>query len=417
MAATSDFSSAKMSRLQICLCLVGFLDFLGVGMLIPHITNYLSSLGATPGVIGAVMSVYGVLQFFSGPMVGRCSDLFGRHLVLFWCLLLTGISYGLMGLTNSVAMVALTRIPLGIVKQTQSLAKSYLADITPKNQRAAIFGRYNAISTAGFIVGPVIGGYIAEDSADFNKVCSLTFITFMVNVGLVFFFVSASPKEHVTRTPSVEKFTSDDYSIKVKNFFATFKKIAKTQPDLFAIRFLSGLSMMLFRSNFTLLLEQRFETTPKINGWIISYGSLISTLSGMMVGRVVFYYKDIARLLRHSSTGTTIALICMTLSPSLTWFVVFSTCLSVFNAIARVCAVDIGIQRGGLSDTGSLLGLTQSVMSVSRAMAPLLSGMAMEYSTYCPSIIATILAASGIALQVAYPQHYHLSENGKKKDN
>ncbi|XP_071956466.1 major facilitator superfamily domain-containing protein 9-like [Antedon mediterranea] len=422
MASTSD-NKTKMNKLQICLCIVGFLDFLGVAMLIPHLTKYMSSIGASPGVVGAVMSVYGFLQFFSGPMVGRFSDIFGHHRVLFWCILITGVSYGLMGITNSVTLIVLTRIPLGIFKQTQSLAKSQLADITPAHQRAEMFGRYNAISTAGFIIGPVLGGYIAEDSTRFGRVCFLTFLTFMVNLALVFFFVSSSPKEHVKRTASIEKFTTDDYSINIKGFFSAFKKIAKTQPDLFAIRFLLGLCMMMFRSNFTLLLEQRFETTPKINGWIISYGSLISTLSGMMVGHVVRYYNNLSRLFKHSSIGMTITLILMTLSPSLLYFMMFSTCLSVFNSVSRVCAVDIGIQRGGVSDTGSLLGLTTSVMSISRTVAPLVSGVAMEYSVYCPSIIAIFLGSCGIALQIVYPLNRNLNvddeqeyTNEKKKD-
>jgi len=62
------------------------------------------------------------------------------------------------------------------------LAKAYLADVVSHSRRTRIFGRFNAISNIGFIVGPVVGGY-AVDVGGFHVVAMLTSGTFLLNLG------------------------------------------------------------------------------------------------------------------------------------------------------------------------------------------------------------------------------------------
>ena len=52
--------------------------------------------------------------------------------------------------------------PLGVTKHGLSTAKAYLADITPSKDRASVLGTFNAVSGLGFIIGPLIGGEMAN---------------------------------------------------------------------------------------------------------------------------------------------------------------------------------------------------------------------------------------------------------------
>ena len=50
----------------------------------------------------------------------------------------------------------------GIFKQSQELCRMCLTDIYPSEDRSKILGNFNAISSLGFIVGPIIGGHFAD---------------------------------------------------------------------------------------------------------------------------------------------------------------------------------------------------------------------------------------------------------------
>jgi len=71
----------------------------------------------------------------------------------------------------------------GLFKHSQELSKAFLADIMPPDQRSRVFGRFNSISNIGFIVGPVIGGYVVDEFGGFHVVAMLTAGIFMLNFG------------------------------------------------------------------------------------------------------------------------------------------------------------------------------------------------------------------------------------------
>lgn len=80
-------------------------------------------------------------------------------------------------------MKYLTSFYEGIYKHSQSITKSFLADVTSKDQHASVMGNFNAASSFGFIVGPLVGGHIAETTHGFEKVAVLSGIIFIANAG------------------------------------------------------------------------------------------------------------------------------------------------------------------------------------------------------------------------------------------
>ena len=66
----------------------------------------------------------------------------------------------------------------GIFKHSVSISKALLAEVTPKDQRSKAFGYFNGISSSGFIIGPLVGGHLAETENGFYKVAMLTSVIF-----------------------------------------------------------------------------------------------------------------------------------------------------------------------------------------------------------------------------------------------
>ena len=73
---------------------------------------------------------------------------------------------------------------IGIFKHTQSLAKTYLAQSTSENEHSVVFGQFNSVTSIGFILGPIVGGHVAERDDGFYIVSAITAVSFIVLYGI-----------------------------------------------------------------------------------------------------------------------------------------------------------------------------------------------------------------------------------------
>ena len=68
-------------------------------------------------------------------------------------------------------------------KHSQELTKAYIADITPKARHPDLFGKFNSISSVGFVFGPLVGGHLGDQPGGFLVVAWLSAAIFVVNLG------------------------------------------------------------------------------------------------------------------------------------------------------------------------------------------------------------------------------------------
>jgi predicted MFS family arabinose efflux permease len=174
--------------------------------------------------------------------------------------------------------------------------------------------------------------------------------------------------------------------------------------DLFLVRFFAGFSMIIFRGNFTMVLKQKFDASPKTIGYITSYSGAVATLSGFVIGKITDRYNSTARLLLHVTILQVITLLCLTLSTSLHFIVLFLAPLSVVTSVSRVAGASLTISRSGNSKIGSVMGLSQSVTAVARMSAPFFAGVAQEFSIDGAAFIGVIAAAASVLVLLVRPQ-------------
>ncbi|XP_022081913.1 major facilitator superfamily domain-containing protein 9-like isoform X3 [Acanthaster planci] len=384
-------------------------------MLVPLLPRHARNLGASPILVGAVGSVYGFLQLVSGPVMGRLSDMMGRRLVLLACLFMTMVGYTINIFATSLTVLICARVPLGIFKHGIATVKAYLAEITPKQERPLVFGRFNAASSFGFIIGPLCGGYLSEYEGGFYQVATCTAIVFAINVLFVYFLVHPKKQDSIEKSKSVAAFTQEEYSIRT-NFFHSFKTILGSCGDLLLLQLLMSSGVMLYRSNFVLILEDRFQARPSVTGQLMSFSALVAVVSGMLVGRVVSFYSSISKLLLHSSVLLCFTLFGLTYAPTFFVVVVFTALLSMENAISKVCLTDLSVRRSSLDNTGALLGISQSVLSVTRSFAPFISGFMLEFGPYAPGLTGVCCAAISSLFIIIFPPERATIASEKKSD-
>ena len=156
------------SRLpMIFILLTVVLDSMGIGLIMPVMPDLIQSLeGGDLGQAalwgGVLATIFAVIQFLFGPTIGSISDRFGRRPVLLIALVVMSFDYVLMAVAGTIWLLVIGRIIGGITAATQSTASAYMADISKPEDKAANFGLIGAAFGIGFVIGPMLGGILAE---------------------------------------------------------------------------------------------------------------------------------------------------------------------------------------------------------------------------------------------------------------
>ena len=160
--------SAPERKALIFLMVMALLNTMGmtiVGPVVPFMTlKHLGNPTDLALVVSWMASSYGICQMIAAPGLGLLSDRFGRKPILFICLLGSAIGYLLFGLGGSLWILFLGYAIDGLTGGNFSVLFGYVADITEPEERGKYFGMVGGASGVGFMVGPAIGGLLANVS-------------------------------------------------------------------------------------------------------------------------------------------------------------------------------------------------------------------------------------------------------------
>ena len=174
-------STRKRAAVGFILVTIG-LDVLSSGIIIPSLAPLIQGMeGGDAAAAGAYMGVFAMTwafaQFVASPVLGALSDRFGRRPVILISLFGLAFDYVLLALAPSLGWLFIGRVISGLTAASFATAGAYIADVTPPDQRAQRYGLIGAAWGVGFIVGPAIGGVLADIDvrAPFWGAAALTF--------------------------------------------------------------------------------------------------------------------------------------------------------------------------------------------------------------------------------------------------
>ncbi len=196
----------KNAFLFVIVCVA--MDMIGFGIIIPVMPSLLSELTGQPAsetvVIGGyLMATYGILNFAAMPAIGSLSDRFGRRPILLVSIATLGLDFIIMGLADSVWLLFIGRALTGLSAATFSTANAYIADVTEPEERGKAFGMIGAAFGIGFILGPVIGGFLGaiDTRLPFFGAAALSALNFLYG----FFVLPESLKKEDRRTFDIRR--------------------------------------------------------------------------------------------------------------------------------------------------------------------------------------------------------------------
>jgi MFS transporter, DHA1 family, tetracycline resistance protein len=167
MTSATTFDQQTRARAQRFVLLTVFIYAVGFGIIMPVLPKLIMELEGVSlpeaTALGAwVGASYAIFQFLLGPTIGNLGDRFGRRPVFLFSLAGFGLDFLLMGLAPSIIWLFIGRSIAGGLGAIFGPANAAMADMSEAKDRAASFGKVNAAFGLGFILGPALGGVIAD---------------------------------------------------------------------------------------------------------------------------------------------------------------------------------------------------------------------------------------------------------------
>ena len=143
-----------------------FIDSVGGTLLFPFFSLYITdkfNVGMTQaGMVLAMFSIFGII----GNMVGGAlTDRFGRRKLILFGLVFSALSTLTLGMVNSLAVLFPLAAFIGLLSDVSGPAhQAMMADILTEKQRQEGFGLMRVVRNLAWIIGPSIGGFLANRS-------------------------------------------------------------------------------------------------------------------------------------------------------------------------------------------------------------------------------------------------------------
>lgn len=116
-------------------------------------------------LLGFLLCLYPLGQFVGSPVMGSLSDRFGRKPVLLVSLSVTTVCYGFIAYAlqaGNLALLASASLIAGLAEANIVTAQSAIADVAPPAERNRLFGYIYMSVSGAYIIGPLVGGKLAD---------------------------------------------------------------------------------------------------------------------------------------------------------------------------------------------------------------------------------------------------------------
>lgn len=390
--------------------LIVLVDVLGMTIILPLLPFYAEHLGASATVVGALISTYAFCQLIAGPVLGRMSDSMGRKPLLIVSQIGTFIGFLILAFANSLALVFLSRIIDGITAGNLSLAQAYIADVTTPENRARSFGVIGVAFGIGFLIGPGLSAFLAQYGYVWPILAAacLSALSILCTSTLL---PAGGPhlvsEDDGDTGPGGKRLSVLDW----KSYGQYFARPALGR--LLWQFFFFAFSFSFFVSGFALYAERRFTWhghpfgATEV-GYVFTYvGFLGVILQGGLIGRLVKWMGE-RKLVWTGFAANIVAYALLAWTRTLGQLLGAATISSYGNGVIRPAVTALITHQAGKREQGVVLGLTQSLTSVSQIVAPLIAGALIDREWL--AVWALAMAAVAFCGMVASLPKTELSE-------
>ncbi len=375
----------------ISIILVVFIDLLGFSLILPLLPYYAETFQANQTVTGILIASYALMQLIGAPILGRLSDRFGRRPVLLVSVFGTFLGFLLLGFANALWMLFASRILDGLTGGNLSVAQAYISDVTDEKSRSKGLGMIGAAFGLGFIIGPVTGGLLSQwgYAVPAFAAAAISFI----NLILIYAWLPESLTEE-KRSQMTEKRPAITFNALIVAFKRPFT------GSILITRFFFGLAFAILQTIFGLYALAKFNLTARDTGLVLTYVGVLSVImQGFLVGRLTSRYREDV-LISISVVLMGLSLFGWAFAPSVLWLYISTTPIALAGGLLNTLLSSTLTKAVAPQEIGGILGLSASVESSTRIIAPILGGVLLQQvGTWAPGVFGAVVMV-GVSIYV-----------------
>ncbi|MEL6620696.1 MAG: TCR/Tet family MFS transporter [Pseudomonadota bacterium] len=342
------------------------IDAMGIGLIVPVMPDLIQEVRGmglgTAALWGGVLStVFALMQFLFGPLIGALSDRYGRRPVLLVSLVVMALDYIVMAVAGTIWLLLAGRIVGGITAATQSTANAYMADISAPSDKAANFGLIGAAFGLGFVLGPVIGGLLAEygTRAPFYAAAALAGL----NAVFGYFVLTETVTDRIRRP----------FAWRRANPLGVFKHLGRLHglAPLLLVYFIYQLAFGVYPAVWAYYTAERFSWSPGMVGLSLGlFGISMALVQGGLIRPVLRVLAERGAVIYgHVADIGVFLLIGMVSSGTL---LLILTPLAALPAVITPALQGIMSKAVGDDEQGELQGALTSISALAMILSPLM---------------------------------------------
>lgn len=362
-----------------------FIAFLGIGLIIPVLPTIVDEMNLTGAVVGYMTAAFAITQLIASPIAGRLTDKIGRKIMIVLGLIIFAFSEFLFGIGKIVEILFISRILGGVSAAfIMPAVTAYIADITTFETRPKALGYMSAAISTGFIIGPGVGGFLAEigSRVPFYSASLLGTIAAILSIILL---------KEPERQEQPEIIAGNSKS-SLKKIFMPIFFIA------FLIIFITSFGLAAVETYFSLYTDQKFGFTPKDIAVVITVSSIIGVIAQLFLfERMTKWWGEI-NVIRLSLVVSSLFIIVLTKVSGLILITLVIAISFVGFDLIRPAATSYLSKIAG-DEQGFVGGMNSMFTSLATAIGPILGGQLFDIEVDYPFYASAIFI--GIAFLIS----------------
>ncbi|AMO84043.1 Metal-tetracycline/H(+) antiporter [Solibacillus isronensis B3W22] len=365
-----------------------FIAFLGIGLVIPVLPTLMNELQISGTVVGYLTAAFAIAQLIVSPLAGKAVDKYGRKIMIVIGLFIFGISEFLFGLGKTIEVLFISRVLGGISAAfIMPAVTAFIADITTMETRPKALGYMSAAISTGFIIGPGIGGFLA----DFGTRVPFYFAGALGTTAAILSII-------LLREPERNMGNAENAPVQTSGF----KRILEPMYLIaFILIFVASFGLAAFESFFSLFVDHKFSFTPTDIAIVITGGAIVGAIAQVaLFDRLAQKWGEI-KLIRYSLILSGVLVFLMTVVSSY-FAILLVTCIVFVGFDLFRPAVTSYLSKIAGNEQGFVGGMNSMFTSLANIFGPILGGMLFDIDINYPYYFATVVIFFGILLTLIW---------------